>query len=378
MPRPSKGPRLWLQPARKRNGGVERAVWIIRDGAVKRSTGAGARDLRQAETALASYIISKSKAPRTSNRDPASIKVADVIAIYSEDIVSKHARPHETAQRLSCVVRFCEGMTLADLGALSTDAYVDYRGGRPVARRELEDLRSAVRYHWKRGLCSSLTPVSLPERGAPRSRWLTRKEAAALLKAARKVGHHVARFVLVGLYTGTRASAICGAALASTPGRSWIDLDHGVFFRRAQGQRETKKRQPAVRLPPRLLAHLRRWQAKRLMLRSVIEFQGCEVRRVNKAFRSAVILAGLDKSVTPHTLRHTCATWLAHAGVPVWEAAGFLGMTVEMFETTYGHQHPDFQSRAVNAFGPRQFTDRNTVNERERSRSNVVKMHGKH
>ena len=33
-----------------------------------------------------------------------------------------------------------------------------------------------------------------------------------------------------------------------------------MFHRRALGARETKKRQPPVRLPDRLLAHLRRWQ----------------------------------------------------------------------------------------------------------------------
>jgi NTE family protein len=29
----------------------------------------------------------------------------------------------------------------------------------------------------------------------------------------------------------------------------------------------------------------------------------------------------------PHALRHTAATWLMQRGLPVWEAAGFLGMS---------------------------------------------------
>jgi len=39
------------------------------------------------------------------------------------------------------------------------------------------------------------------------------------------------------------------------------------------------------------------------------------------------------------------------AGVDLWEAAGWLGMTVEQLEANYGHHHPDFQEEAAEAFG---------------------------
>jgi hypothetical protein len=35
------------------------------------------------------------------------------------------------------------------------------------------------------------------------------------------------------------------------------------------------------------------------------------------------------------------------AGVPIWEAAGHLGMTVKILEEVYGHHHPDWQRRAA-------------------------------
>jgi hypothetical protein len=38
------------------------------------------------------------------------------------------------------------------------------------------------------------------------------------------------------------------------------------------------------------------------------------------------------------------------AGVDLWEAAGWLGMTVEQLEANYGHHHPDFQEEAAEAF----------------------------
>jgi hypothetical protein len=53
-----------------------------------------------------------------------------------------------------------------------------------------------------------------------------------------------------------------------------------------------------------------------------------------------------------HILRHTAATWLMQQGVPVWEAAGFLGMSAEVLLGTYGHHHPDFLHGAANAIAP--------------------------
>lgn len=381
MPRRSKGPRLWLQPARKRDDGtLERAVWLIRDGTVKRSTGYGSSDAAKAQTALANYILDKTSVARSSNRDPAQVMVADVIAIYAADVAPKHSRPKETAARLGNLLEHFEGVTLAQMNKHACAGYVEARGHQAAARRELEDLRAAVRHHWEGGLCSSLTPIVLPERGPPRTRWLSRSEAARLLWAARALElHHVARFILVALYTGTRAGAVCGAALRPTEGRGWIDLEHGVFYRRAQGRAESKKRQPPVRLPPRLLAHLRRWKRLRLANQSVVEWQGRAVGRINKAFRSIRARAGLGTDVVPHTFRHTCPTWLAQAGVPTWEAAGFCGMTTETFEQVYGHHHPDHQSRAVNAFNRSPTdTDRIAVNETRQAASNVVAINGKH
>jgi integrase len=189
---------------------------------------------------------------------------------------------------------------------------------------------------------------------------------------------HVARFILVGLYTGTRAGAICSAALAPTPGKGWIDLESGVFYRRAVGRCETKKRQTPIRLPPRLLCHLRRWARLWLSKNYVVEFNGRPVLHVSKGFRSARRLAGLPEDVVPHSLRHTCATWLAQRRVAIHEICGFLGMTRETFERVYGHHHPDFQAGAVNALSgrPGQVSDGYAATDREQGWSKVRKING--
>ena len=192
----------------------------------------------------------------------------------------------------------------------------------------------------------------------------------------RYVGKHIARFILVGLYTGTRHAAICGGAFQPAIGRGYVDLERGVFYRRAKGARETKKKQPPVRLPDRLLAHLRRWQRLGIAKHAVVEWNGKPVRSVRKGFAAAVKAAAIQKRVTPHTLRHTSATWAMQNGADLWETAGFLGMTVEMLESRYGHHHPDFQRQAADAItnrAPGQNRDRNTVNKTRQTQMSVTK-----
>jgi hypothetical protein len=116
MPRRSKGPRLWLQPARKDGKGnvIEQAVWVIREGSTKRSTGCGPGEIEQATEALRDYLNAK-PTQRARNRDPSSVSIADVVSIYTEDVVSRHARPKETAARLIRILDFFGNKTLAYL-----------------------------------------------------------------------------------------------------------------------------------------------------------------------------------------------------------------------------------------------------------------------
>ena len=58
--------------------------------------------------------------------------------------------------------------------------------------------------------------------------------------------------------------------------------------------------------------------------------------------------------VTPHTLQHTAATWLMQRGVPIWQAAGYLGMSAAMVERIYGYHHPDYMRAAAQAITAKQ------------------------
>jgi integrase len=165
---------------------------------------------------------------------------------------------------------------------------------------------------------------------------------------------HLARFILIALYTGTRASAIASASPYRDMGHSFVDIDQGIYYRLAIGKRATNKRQTPAPIPPRLLAHMRRWVRRGIVTSHFVEWQGAPVKSVKTGFRHAVGLAGLWGKVTPHTLRHTAATWLMQRGVPIWQAAGYIGMSSEMIERTYGHHHPDYMRGAAQAITAKQ------------------------
>jgi integrase len=142
----------------------------------------------------------------------------------------------------------------------------------------------------------------------------------------------------------------------------------GVLRRRRNANRH-------VRLPDRLLAHVRRWQRLGIAKNAVIEWNGKPVRSVKKGFAAAVRTAGIP-GLIPHSLRHTAATWLMRQGVPISEAADFLGMTEQVLRQHYYHHHPDFQRLAADSLGsrlPGQFRDRNTGNKARQIPSRMTK-----
>jgi integrase len=378
MPRQSRGPRLWWRKERRKGRKViARGTWLLIDGGQHHPTGCFAGEDRKAQEFLAAYIAEK-YSPERRLKDIEAIDVADVLSVYDEDCRERQANKSKFDERLARLVKWWGGKMLSNVTGVNCRAYTKFRGSDGGARRDLEDLRAAINHHAKEGFHRGIVRVVLPEKGLARDRWLRRSEAARFLWACwryretqtihigplkgqrietdKRPLRHVARFALIGLYTGTRAGAIATASPYRAEGKSFVDLDSGIFNRQAIGKRATTKRQTPVPLPDRLLAHLRRWARLGIAKSHFVEWNGKPVASVKTGFASAVRIAGLDVAtgnVTPHTLRHTAATWLMQRGAPMWEAAGFLGMSEKTLRDTYGHHHPAHLRGAADAIASR-------------------------
>jgi integrase len=308
----------------------------------RRRISTGCTDRAAAELVLASFL---------KERDRPQIAVVSIAVILERYLHDRRERAIPGADRLGWahkpLARF--------LGTKPPEAITENECRRYIARRrqegvadatirtELQALRAALRWAAApdRALIAAAPNIDMPARPEPRVRWLTREEAAKLLAACR--APHVRLFVTIALHTGARSGAILGL--------TWdrVDLDRRLIDFREPGRIRTRKRRVPVPINETLHAALTEAKAA-ATAESVIEWAGGPVARVKHAFRDAAARANLA-GVTPHVLRHTAVTWQLQGGIDPWKVAGFVGMTVEMVQTVYGHHHPEHLRDAARALG---------------------------
>lgn len=354
MPRKAKGARIYERKT---------GIWYIRDTG-ENDISTGTRSRADAEIALANYIAGKGRPVGPSSAD--EMTIGECLSIYGSEHAPHVVDPVRIANAIVPLTNFWGGLNVSAVTGATCRRYektrlkplrkdpvtkevVEWTGvSAGTVRRELGVLAAALEYCRKEGYLLSAPRVSLPKKPPSKDRWLTRQEAARLLWAAWRNprSKHLARFILVGLYTGTRKAAILGLQYHANTSGGWVDLEHGLLFRRGETQRETKKLQPHVRLPRPLLAHLRRWA--RAGNRYVVSEGNERIGNIKTSWGRACREAGLS-NVTPHTLRHTAITWAMQYGARKWDVVGYFGVSEQMIERTYGHHHPDFQDSAVAA-----------------------------
>jgi len=365
MPRPAKGARLWFDR--------KSALWYIRDGSIKRGTGCGLEERAGAEASLRVYIEQKYEPP--SDSSPSRLLVADVLTYYARE-VAVGQKSQATSYAIERLVEWWGSKALSDVKRSTCQDYVSHRSSQPIrqakktktpkltsaetARRELTVLRAAINAYHKETPLDALPVVTLPKSSDARPDWLRRDQVARLIRAARKLedkdsARALQRFILLGIYTGTRSGALRRLGWVPNTLGGHIDIDAGIIHRRGDDEEETKKRRPSVRIPDRLKGFLRRWRAADMAMDKpvayVIHYRGKPVDAQRKSWAAARDAAGLGKEITPHILRHTAASWLMIAGAEVWDAAHYLGMSPKMLEDVYGHHHPDFQKAVAAKVG---------------------------
>ncbi|HEY8577761.1 MAG TPA: site-specific integrase [Devosia sp.] len=309
--------------------------------------------------------------------------IADVLSIYARDVAPNHSRPEETASKILRLASWWGDPAFArrkafgsapvltgfvsDVNDASCRAYYECHGANRSAARDLEILRAALNHAHDQRILATTVKVKVPHKSLSRERWLTRSEVAKLVWTAWRGGRsangksgegdnwhmrrHLARFILLAVYTGSRKQDVLNASFERHPDHGFIDLERGVWTRKAASKVATTKRQTAIPLPPGLLAHLRRW--RRSGQSFAVEFNCKKVDNISKAFRALVAECGLDADVIPHALRHTGVTWAMQNGVALWDASGYFGMSPKVLMEVYGHHHPDHLIGAAAAMGRR-------------------------
>jgi integrase len=376
MPRKARGPYLHL---REYTDG-RASVWIVRGlpGGKEASTTLSADADQQSKADALATIIAKVRdtatAPIKGVSDPNQVIVADCVGYYwprllerlrkkASDNKRELGRVKQTEKISTRLLDYFGLLTISEVTADVQEEYTQQRGSNSSARYELTLLAAAINAYSKRrgGLRLMFSPT-LPAPSQPREGCLTRQQAAALIRAAwrfqqknrggslgRHTKRHVARAIIVGLYTGTRAAAICNAAPMRAIGRGWVDLETGVYWRKAHGSAATNKKQPTVPLMPRLLAHMRRWHRLGISTKAIIECRGKPIKNFYRGFVGARDLAGLGVDIMPHTLRHTCISWMLRAGISKDDVSEYCGVSVQILDKHYKHYMEGAFDRVIQA-----------------------------
>ena len=344
MPRPKKPARLW----QRRDG-----AWIILDAGAQHRTGhSGEGGRRAAEEALRDYLATRAP-ERAGPAHPFEITVGEVLALYAREKGPQMAAPDTLAWALKALAPFWGGLTCDTVKGSTCRAYLlerakprpDKRGrmrsaGTGSVRRELGVLQAAINYALAEGKLVSAPVVTLSESGPTRDRWLTREDAARLMRAA---APHLRRFIAIELRAGRRASAVLELRLAPSVDTGWIDAEGGIIHFEGARQRKTKKRRGSISAPPKLAAHMRRWA--RLGGSHVIMWRGKPCAEIDTAFDAAARRAGLD-DVTPHDLKTTAVTWAFQRGMTLEDATDWFATSPATLMKHYRAHSPQYQTRA--------------------------------
>jgi len=309
--------------------------WTDEESGNTRTVSTGQRELVEAETWRDQWV-----AGREQPLPPVQPTIAKLLDGYLAARTPKVAAPETlkwSAKQINKYVGNLEPQMLA------SDTYSKRRSEDGVSdgtiRREVGALRAALAWAQREKWIAEVPYVEMPSQPEPRNRWLTQQEVDDLIRAASSP--HVRLFMVLAYHTAARA----GAILELTWDR--VDFERKVISYDRPGRQRNKKRRAVVPINAPALAEL---QAARMVRVSdhVIEFRGKPVGSIKSGFLAACRRARIAQC-SPHVLRHSAATHMVEARVPMVDIARMLGDTVAMVEKVYGKHSPDFLRNAADA-----------------------------
>jgi len=273
----------------------------------------------------------------------------EVLADYLESAQRRRdiERDRSLVRALS---RSFQGMTIR--GITTTGMVRDYLAQRrkdavsdSSIKREL-GLFSAAISAWNRCHTADTLPnpaANLDLQEPPgRVRWLTHEDADALVAVAHTSrAEYLADFIRLALHTGMRKGEMLGLAW------SRVDFSQNLIYLDTQknGQRGSV---PLNQVARQALLNRARFRAEHCPAAPHVfcNRQGQRIQDVKRPFKAACQAAGIE-DFRVHDLRHTCASWLVQAGVPLLEVSQVLRHANIMMTQRYAHLAPTSARHAV-------------------------------
>lgn len=303
------------------------------------------RSLQEAEEKRAELIASRAPSGPVQT-------VGRAMAFYVERHAPTVARPDNIYWLAEKLAPFWGSIRIDQINRALCQQYAAQRNAvkklsNETIRKEIEQIQAAVNFARENGLTTFSPVFWKPDKAPSKTRWLTGREAARLIRAAesmRDAREYLPLFIIMGLYTAQRSEAILSLR--------WPQVD----FKRMQidfrpGQVSDNKGRGVVPIPQRLYRELVAARQYGTDIGYVIHRGGKRILRVKKGFAEACRLAGLE-GVSPHTLRHTAISWQVQRGSSIHKVAKWAGhSTSAMIERVYGHLQPEHLDEIAAAYG---------------------------
>jgi integrase len=214
-------------------------------------------------------------------------------------------------------------------------------------RRDLQALNAAINTCRKLGLITHQPYIPMPKESAPRKQFATWEQMRMILNGADHYEPWMKTMAMLLCYTGQRM----GIILRLTWGE--IDLQNQTIWYSAK-RKDRQKGALDVSMNAELYAYL--WNLRQQLghphdSRLVVSDEyGRRPGSPNYWWRKLLNSVGLDKSFSPHIMRHSVATNLVRDGVPLIKVSKLLGhSSTAITERVYAKFSPGFTKETVNA-----------------------------
>lgn len=241
--------------------------------------------------------------------------------------------------------RMFAGRTLETLKRADITAYIAMRKdegvGPATINRELDVLSASINYatrRWDWNLTNPVAGMSLKQPEG-RLRWISRAEVEALIREAESnwKAVHLADFIRLAVNTGCRKGELLGL--------EWTRVNlHDRYIRLDGNHTKSGKRRfvPLTEEARQALLNRARFRAEHCPASPWVfaHKDGSRIEAVHHGFSSLCKRAGIT-DFRIHDLRHTCASWLVSAGIPLREVQELLGHGSIQMTERYAHLSPE-------------------------------------
>lgn len=314
---------------------------------VRRST--GTEDRKEAEALEAKWKLEAHNMKQWGKKPTHTFEQL-MLAHYSA-VSSDLRSPERILSAIRRLKPVFEGMVVEELGRSDIARYIEKRKADGVSNatinRELDVFSAAInyaRYKWEWEIKNPVERMSLKEPEG-RLRWIKRAEADVLICEGGKEpkSPHLADFIRLALNTGCRKNELLKL--------EWdrVDLKENRLYLEGKHTKSGKRRIIPLNVEAReALLGRARFRAQYCPSAPWVfaHKNGDQVKCMQNGFKAACRRAGIT-DFTVHDMRHTFASWLVSAGVPLLEVSELLGHSSIEMTLRYAHLAPDNYVKAV-------------------------------